>query len=84
MAALQFNADEIFIMAEQIERNGALFYRAAAKNNSSANDLLLSLAEMEDEHLVIFQQMHKAFSVSNADGGAFDPRRSRCVPFIDG
>lgn len=73
MATLQFNADEIFIMAEQIERNGARFYRAAAKNNPSAGDLLYSLAEMEDEHLVIFQQMHKAFFAGDADGGGFDP-----------
>ena len=27
-----FNADEIFEIAEQIERNGANFYRTAAEN----------------------------------------------------
>ena len=28
---IPFSADEVFEMAEQIERNGAKFYRAAAK-----------------------------------------------------
>jgi len=28
---IPFNADEVFEMAEQIERNGARFYRAAAE-----------------------------------------------------
>ncbi len=73
MATLQFNADEIFIMAEQIERNGARFYRAAAKNNPSAGDLLYGLAEMEDEHLAIFEQMHQALSARGVEAGVFDP-----------
>ena len=29
---LDFNADEVFEIAEQIERNGAEFYRTAAEN----------------------------------------------------
>jgi rubrerythrin len=75
MAALQFNADEIFTMAEQIERNGARFYRAAAKNNSPARELLQSIAEMEDRHLATFEQMHEAFSARahDAERDTFDP-----------
>ena len=47
-----FNADEIFEMAEQIERNGASFYRksAALTTNSAGKKFLLDLASMEDEH----------------------------------
>lgn len=70
--AVQFNADEIFTMAEQIERNGAKFYRAAAKNNPSAGAFLLDLAAMEAEHLAIFEEMHETFSGSQ-ESDVFDP-----------
>jgi len=47
-----FNADEIFEMAEQIERNGASFYRKSAESidDPAEKKLLLDLAAMEDEH----------------------------------
>jgi rubrerythrin len=47
-----FNVDEIFEMAEQIERNGAKFYRTAADSTDDpqARELLLGFAKMEDEH----------------------------------
>jgi rubrerythrin len=70
--AVQFNADEIFTMAEQIEKNGARFYRAAAKNNPSAGAFLLNLAAMEDEHLAVFEDMHGTFSDSG-ESDVFDP-----------
>ena len=51
-----FNADEIFEMAEQIERNGAKFYRSAAELVASpeSGQLMLHLAAMEDKHLAFF------------------------------
>ncbi len=63
-----FSADEIFEMAEEIERNGAKFYRQAAKNTSDkeTKQMLLELADMEDEHLTTFQQMR---SKLNKEGG---------------
>lgn len=53
---INFNADEIFEIAIQIERNGSAFYRRAAEqaSNSSINQLLLQLASDEDEHEKIF------------------------------
>jgi len=44
--SITFNADEIFEIAEEIERNGAKFYRDAAQNakNASIKELLLDLA----------------------------------------
>ena len=47
--SVYFSADEIFEMAEQIERNGVIFYRAAAeKTGDSVNKKLLDgLAAME-------------------------------------
>ena len=47
-----FNADEVFEMAEQMERNGAQFYRDAAETaaDSSNNEMLIGLSKMEEAH----------------------------------
>jgi rubrerythrin len=52
-------ADEIFEIAEQIERNGSRFYRRAAQGvtDSRARQVLLDLAAMEDEHERVFAAM---------------------------
>jgi len=57
--AASFNPDEIFEIAEQIERNGARFYRRAAESikDPKAHHLLLTLAAMEDRHVEIFAAM---------------------------
>jgi rubrerythrin len=73
MAALQFNADEMFTIAEQIERNGARFYRTAAERLPNGRGLLLGLAEMEDSHLATFQEMHKNLTARQAESLAADP-----------
>lgn len=71
---ITFNADEIFEMAEEIERNGAEFYREAAKNVSDAKtkQALLDMAAMEDDHLRTFEQMRKQLS-GQEKGEIFDP-----------
>jgi rubrerythrin len=60
--SIAFNADEVFEMAEQIERNAAKFYREAATNapERQIKDMFLRLAAMEDSHLRTFQQMRTA------------------------
>jgi rubrerythrin len=57
--ALQFNADEIFSIAERIEENGARFYRRAAERlmEPDVSNLLTDLAASEDEHKRIFTAM---------------------------
>jgi len=70
---MPFNADEIFEMAEQIERNGAKFYRAAAKKIPAARELLLELASMEDQHLKTFMDMRAHLSESEREPLVFDP-----------
>lgn len=70
---MPFNADEIFEMAEQIERNGARFYRAAAKKFPDVGQVLLDLAAMEDEHLKTFQDMSAELSSPEAEPSVFDP-----------
>jgi len=56
-----FNIDETFEIAEQIERNGAKFYRKAADifEASRAKSLLMDLATMEDKHEKLFKEMRQ-------------------------
>lgn len=64
-----FNADEVFEIAEQMERNGAKFYRRAAEYAVSANtrNILLNLAEMEVEHERVFVAMREDVSRNAPD-----------------
>ena len=72
--ALDFNADEIFEMAEQIERNGATFYRKAADSVSGEEkDFLLELAKMEDDHEVTFKALRKELGEKEKASTTFDP-----------
>lgn len=72
---LDFNADEVFEMAEQIERNGAKYYREAAEAVSNEGDkkFLVELAEMEDEHEVTFADLRKNLSSNEKEAVTFDP-----------
>ena len=70
-----FNVDEVFKMAEQIERNGAAFYRNAAENvaDSSSKELLNELAIMEDGHVEVFAKLHQAVTADEKQKMVFDP-----------
>jgi rubrerythrin len=72
---ITFTADEIFEMAEQIERNGAEYYREAAQNASDNNikQMLLQMADMEEGHLSTFQQMREELSGREKEPISFDP-----------
>ncbi len=59
MSGIKFNIDEVFEMAVQIERNGGVFYRTAAKNNAKGRALLLKIAGQEDQHQALFEGMRK-------------------------
>lgn len=70
-----FNADEIFEMAEQIERNGASFYRKAAESidDPAEKKLLLDLAAMEDGHEKTFADLRTGLSEKEKTATVFDP-----------
>ena len=70
-----FNADDIFEMAEQMERNGAEFYRAAAQavSDADAKKFLLELAAMEDEHEKTFAGMRASLTDGEKASTVFDP-----------
>ncbi len=70
---MPFNADEVLEMAEQIERNGGKFYRAAAKKFPALRKMLLELAAMEDKHEKTFAAMRAELSGEEAEPPVFDP-----------
>jgi rubrerythrin len=72
---VSFDADEIFEIAEQIERNGATFYRRAAEKlaGSDERQILLELATLEEAHEKTFAAMRKDLSDSEALTKSFDP-----------
>ncbi len=57
---VKFNAKEVFEIAENIEANGAVFYRTAAKMHPNQADLLNRFAGMEEEHKATFASMKEA------------------------
>jgi len=70
-----FNVDEVFEMAEQVERNGAKFYRDAALNidDEGAKKLLNEFAEMEDEHEKTFAALRSELKDGDKQRTVFDP-----------
>jgi rubrerythrin len=72
---IDFNADEVFEIAEQIERNGAEFYRKVAEKvtQNDKKKLLTDLAEMEDEHEQTFKTLRSQLSMDGKIQTTFDP-----------
>lgn len=71
-----FNAFEAFEIAEQIERNGARFYRKAAEmfDDARVSETLLKLAEWEKVHEELFADMRKQLSEQGRRPRTFDPQ----------
>lgn len=72
---IDFNADEVFEIAEEIERNGARFYRSVAEkvSDSDKRQILTNLAEMEDEHEQTFKNLRSKLSIDEKIQTTFDP-----------
>jgi rubrerythrin len=75
--AVVFNAGEVFDIAQQIERNGARFYRRAAEamgeQEGQTASLLLSLSDMERRHERVFAKMSKELSPQEKEQPLYDP-----------
>ena len=71
-----FNADDIFEMAEQMERNGQKFYTSAAAgvSDEAHKKMLLKLAAMEVEHEKTFRAMRSELKGSEKEPTVFDPQ----------
>ncbi|RJO67359.1 MAG: rubrerythrin [Myxococcales bacterium] len=69
MTLKYLNVDEIFEIAEQIERNGGAFYRRAAQivADPQSRALLQALARMEDEHVDTFTRLRRDVKIDKLD-----------------
>ena len=79
--SFEFSADEVFAVAEDIERNGAVFYRNAAKKtkDAAAGKFLEQLAAMEDDHLKTFASMRAGLSEREKKAMTFDPNNESAL-----
>jgi rubrerythrin len=73
--ALNFTADEVFEMAEHLERNGAEFYNDAAESveNGELQRLFHTLSDWEIKHEKIFSGLRKDLSSKEQSLITFDP-----------
>lgn len=73
--AITFNADEIFGIGEQIERNGEKFYTLSAQRvaDPKAKKVLQDLAGMERNHLKVFQDLHAQIDQAAVEETTWDP-----------
>lgn len=73
--SISFNADEVFEMAEEIERRGARFYSEASKiaPTDEMQKFFLELSGMEAKHLRIFADMRKQLTEDERTATTYDP-----------
>jgi rubrerythrin len=73
--AIGFTSDEILRIAEEIERNGARYYRRAAENAPDEGNrrMLLDFASMEGAHERIFAAMRGELGPEERGPQTFDP-----------
>jgi rubrerythrin len=73
--SFQFNADEIFQIAIEIERNGEIFYKKAAEGvkDVKLKDELYNLALMEKDHEATFAKLKDELSGVDLGSVTFDP-----------
>lgn len=75
MKSTPFHVDEVFEMAEQIERNGGDFYRRAADavTDPDARAFLEGLAVLEIEHEQTFAELRKKVTGATTEPSYVDP-----------
>jgi rubrerythrin len=73
--SINFNADEILEIAQQIEQNGLSFYKAAANavTDPEAKQMLSDLAEWEAGHEKLFRDMRARLTEEQRQPMVFDP-----------
>ncbi len=84
--SIRFNADEIFAMAVQIERNGQAFYQKAAdlQKDEATRDFFLELVDMEKEHVATFQAMRDQFADAGESMDLYDEAGQYLATMADG
>lgn len=84
--SIKFNADEIFAMAVQIERNGKAFYEKAAdmQPDDATRDYFMSLVEMERRHVATFEEMREQLGGSGETMDLYDEAGQYLDAMADG
>ena len=74
MGNIPFNADEVFEIAEEMERNGAKFYVKLYKNTSNEDlkNILQNLIAMEKDHEKVFKEIRSKITKDEWKS-SFDP-----------
>lgn len=82
MTVITYSADEIYEIAEEIEKNAADFYLEAAEkcSNEETKKLLVDMSEIERDHLTTFQEMRENLSAEEGLS-IFDPS-ARSAEFL--
>jgi rubrerythrin len=72
---IEFNAFEVFEIAEKIERNGSRFYHRAAElfDNPVAHEMFLELANWEAKHIEVFADMRRQLNEQSRELRTFKP-----------
>ena len=72
--SIRFNADEIFEMAAEIERQGAVFYEKAARitKDSKVRKMFERFSDMEHGHRITFEKMRDQLT-SDQRASTYDP-----------
>ena len=81
------NAFEALEIAQQIERNGAMFYHKAAElfNKSDICNMFVELADWENKHEQVFRDMSKQLvqinksKIPEPEKKQFDPKLMACL-----
>jgi len=70
-----FNADEIFKIGVQIEKNGREFYLAAAEKSADADSrkLFTELADWESRHMILFENFRSKLPAIIKNENVYDP-----------
>jgi len=73
--SIQFNAESIFEIGVQIEKNGKAFYLEAAKKASdeTVKSLFTELADWENKHIELFEQLKSELPDTMREDNIFDP-----------
>ncbi len=73
-----FNADEIFKIGIQIEKNGREFYLAAAEKSVDADlkKLFTELAGWESRHIILFEDFRSKLSAAIKNENVYDPENN--------
>ena len=73
--SFEFNADEVFQMAIEIEQNGRVFYEKACDKiaDNEVKAIFRELAQAEVEHAAAFAKMKAALPASDKEQMVWDP-----------